>query len=597
MGVFLHGNLPDSAIRFHSQRRRRQTASSTMSDGRDFAPALMIETVLSRRGLLVGAALERVRRLKVESGERIDRIAAKLGLVSDAGLAAAYADMVGAPVLAAAEFPGEPVAADRLEPSFLRHGRIIPLAETAGSLTVAMADPLDDGTVRALEFALDKTVHRRVALPTDIEAAYDRLYGDPAVQAVVVPDHADRTDTDRDADLERLKDLASEAPVIRLVNALITRASEMRASDIHIEAADARLRVRYRIDGLLYDMEPPPLRLKSAIVSRIKIMARLNIAERRLPQDGRIRQVVRGKEIDIRVSVIPTIHGESVELRLLDRESLVLDLEHLGFDQELLPAWLDIIGRLDGIVLVSGPTSSGKTTTLYASLAVLNKSTQKIITVEEPVEYVIDGISQVQVNEDIGMTFATALRSFLRHNPNIMMIGEIRDHETARIAFQMALSGHLVLSTVHTNNAASAMTRLLDMQIEDYLLTSTVRGVLAQRLVRTLCPRCRVPYQPSAELRQRLAASRVRLSDDSVLYRSGGCAACNGIGYKGRTMILELLVMTDAMRSLVLRHAEAAELHAEAVRSGMRTMYAHGISKALAGITTTEEVLRVTQDT
>jgi general secretion pathway protein E len=556
-----------------------------------------IESVLAQRGLLTGPALERVRRLTAENGERLDRIASKLGLVSDPDLASAYAELLGSSVVSAAVFPDEPICTERLRPPFLRHARVIPISEDTVSVTVAMADPLDETAVRAVAFAVEKTVVRQVALPADIEVAYERLYGGGTGQHTVVVDLAERPDQDRDADLERLKDLASEAPVIRLVNALIVRAVEMRASDIHIESAESHLRIRYRIDGLLHDMEPPPLRLKSAIISRIKIMARLNIAERRLPQDGRIRQAVRGKEIDFRVSVIPTIHGESVVLRILDRGTLALDFDQIGFDRDRLETWLDLIRHTDGIVLVTGPTSSGKTTTLYTSLAVLNEGTQKILTVEDPVEYVIDGINQVQVVEQIGMTFAMALRSFLRHNPNIMMIGEIRDPETAQIAIQMSLSGHLVLSTVHTNNAASAMTRLLDMGIEDYLLTSTVRGVLAQRLVRTLCPHCREPFTPSAEYLGAAGLQHMRLQEGVTLYRAVGCAECDGLGFRGRTMILELLVVTDTIRALVLRHAEAGEILAEAIRGGMQTMAENGLRKALAGITTIEEVARVVRDT
>jgi general secretion pathway protein E len=554
-----------------------------------------IETILTRRNLLAGAALERVRRLEAESGERIDRIAAKLGLLSDTDLAAAYAELLGTPRLTAADLPAEPIAADRLGKTFLKTARVIPIAETDTHLTVAMADPLDDTAARVLAFALDKPIIRRIALPADIEAAFERLYGtDPQATPT---DLTATVDEDRDTDLERLKDLASEGPVIRLVNGLIIRAVEMRASDIHIEAADNRLRVRYRIDGMLHDQDPPPLRLRSAIVSRIKIMARLNIAERRLPQDGRIRLAVRGKEIDFRVSVIPAIHGESVVLRVLDRGAMALEFSSIGFDADRLDGWLGLIRRTDGIVLVSGPTSSGKTTTLYASLSALNEPTQKILTVEDPVEYVIEGISQVQVSEAIGLTFASALRSFLRHNPNIMMIGEIRDPETARIAIQMSLSGHLVLSTIHTNDAASAMTRLLDMGIEDYLLTSTIRGVLAQRLVRRLCVACREPFTPGPDDLARFAWPSLTLPTGAILHRAIGCPACNGIGYHGRTMILELLPVSDTIRTMVLRHAEAREILAEAVRAGMQTMTQNGIAKALAGITTVEEVARVIRDT
>jgi len=553
-----------------------------------------IEKVLSNRGLLSGTALERARRLEAESGERIDHIAAKLGLVSERDLAAAYAELIGSAVVAAADFPAEPVAPERIKRTFLKQARVIPLVESETALVVAMADPLDDVVVRALEFALGKEIHRRAGMPADIEAAYERLYSDGRSALDRISDAAgEREDDDRDTDLERLKDLASEAPVIRLVNALITRAVEMGASDIHLESGESRLRLRYRVDGVLREIEPPPARLKSAIVSRLKIMAKLNIAERRLAQDGRIRLAVRGKEIDFRVSTTPAIHGESVVLRILDRGSLALDFAELGFEDHLLRPFLDILDRPHGILLVTGPTGSGKTTTLYTALTTLNSPDRKILTIEDPIEYLLEGINQVQVRPQIGLTFASALRSFLRQDPDIMMVGEIRDLETAQIAVQAALTGHLVLSTVHTNDAASAMTRLLDMGIEDYLLTSTINGVLAQRLVRKLCPSCGQPYSPSLDLCGRLGLSDIAAA---TLCRPVGCKACSATGYAGRTMISELMPMTDGIRSLVLRHAEARELQAQAIAGGMQTMYAHGIKKALAGITTIEEVIRVTCD-
>ena len=555
-----------------------------------------IQSILATRGLLSDAALERVRRLEAESGERIDLIAAKLGLISDQDLAQAYASMVGSPLLTAADFPAVAVAPERLRAAFLKRARLIPISESENSVVVGMADPLDLASVRAVGFATGKSVVRRAAAPTDIDAAHDRLYGEGRSTIDAIYDAAgDGDDSGRESDLERLKDLASEAPVIRLVNTVITRAVEMVASDIHLESTEAGLRIRYRIDGMLREMEAPPARLRSAIISRVKIMAKLNIAERRLPQDGRIRMAVRGKEIDFRVSTTPAIHGESVVLRILDRGSLALDFAALGFDEDQLPAFLGSLMRPHGIVLVSGPTGSGKTTTLYAALTRLNSPDRKILTAENPVEYVLAGINQVQMNAEIGLTFANALQSFLRQDPDIMMIGEIRNLETAQIAVQAALTGHLVLSTVHTNDAGSAMARLLDMGIENYLLNSTVNAVLGQRLVRRLCVQCREPYEPAAELARSLDLA----GDDGppTLYRPIGCVACGGLGYSGRTMILELMVMNDAIRTLVLGRAEAREIQIEAIRSGMQTMYAHGMRKALAGITTIEEVFRVTRET
>jgi general secretion pathway protein E len=563
-----------------------------MPDGEWPIPSSKIARLFAERGLLSAAAMERARRLERESGERIDRIAAKLGLVSERDLAAAYAELVGAPLVAADEFPAQPVGGERIPCAFLKQARLIPLAEDEETLVVAMADPLDDDAARALEFALDKQVERRAAVPAEIEAAYDRLYGDgrPAIEQIY--DLAgERDDSDRDEDFARLKDLASEAPVIRLVNALVTRGVEMGASDIHLEPGESRLRLRYRIDGVLREIEPPPARLKSAIVSRIKIMAKLNIAERRLPQDGRIRLAVRGKEVDFRVSTTPAVHGESVVLRILDRGTLALDFTALGFADDLLPRFLDILSRPHGIVLVTGPTGSGKTTTLYTALTLLNRPQTKLLTVEDPVEYLLEGVNQVQVRPQIGLTFAHALRSFLRQDPDIIMVGEIRDFETAQIAIQAALTGHLVLSTVHTNDAPSAVTRLLDMGVENYLLTSTINAVLAQRLVRRLC-KCRAPYQPAAALAERLGLG----SAEVTLYRPVGCADCAGTGYRGRTMILELMALDETIHPLILRRADAREIRSEAVRGGMRTMFAHGIAKALAGVTTVDEVIRVTQE-
>jgi len=554
--------------------------------------AQAIGDILSSQGLLTGPALERAQRLEAESGERLDRIAAKLGLISDRDLARAYAGILGTPLVEPAEFPAAPVAPDRIGRAFVRRARVVPLAERDATLMVAMADPLDEAAARALEFAVGCPVQGRAALPADVDAAIERLYGDGRGSMARIAEAAgDRGGEDREEDLERLRDLASEAPVIRLVNALITHGVEIGASDIHLESADDRLRVRYRVDGVLRDGEPPPPRLRGAVISRLKIMAKLNVAERRLAQDGRIRLAVRGKEIDFRVSTIPAIHGECVVLRILDRGALRLDFTALGFDDDLLPPFLEQLSRPHGIVLVTGPTGSGKTTTLYTALTGLNRSDRKILTAEDPVEYMLDGVNQLQVKPEIGLTFATALRSFLRQDPDIMMIGEIRDLETAQIAVQAALTGHLVLSTVHTNDAASAITRLLDMGIEDYLLTSTINGILAQRLVRRLCPACRRPFGVPEPM-----AHRLGLRPGTTLYRAGGCGACNDSGFSGRTMILEFLVPSDAIRDLVLRHAPAREIAAEAMRGGMRTMHAHGLRKVQEGQTTLEEVVRVTQE-
>ena len=549
---------------------------------------------LGIEGLLPTSILPRVRRVQSESGGRLDLIAAKLGLISDADLAQLYAIQTGKPVLCLPDYLDGPVAADRLTPTYFRQNRALVIEENDASCVLAMADPLDDTVAAAVAFALDKPVGRRVGLPVDIEAAFQRFYSDALTYNA--PSSEDRLDEARDADLDRLRDLASEAPVIRLVNALIAEAVEQHASDIHLESTEAGLRVRFRIDGVLRDRDPPQPRLRAAIISRLKIMACLNIAERRLSQDGRIRQIVRGQEVDLRVSTTPAIHGESVVLRILDRSALALDFAAIGFDDALLASWREVTRRPHGVVLVTGPTGSGKTTTLYTTLRELNAAECKILTVEDPVEYVLAGVSQVQVKPQIGLTFAAALRSFLRQDPDIMMVGEIRDLETAQIALQAALTGHLVLSTVHTNDAASAVTRLIDMGVESYLLPPTLNGVLAQRLVRVLCPACKVSYDAPSSMLGTHLPEQLAGTPTVTLHRAVGCDACGGTGYRGRTMILELMVMTDRIRSLVLNRADARDIQDAAVAEGMQTMHAYGLRKALAGVTTLEEVARVIRD-
>jgi general secretion pathway protein E len=372
---------------------------------------------------------------------------------------------------------------------------------------------------------------------------------------------------------------------------------ENRASDIHIEPFERNLRVRYRIDGVLRDMQSPANNLRAAVISRVKLMANLNIAETRLPQDGRIRLVNRGKQIDLRISTVPTMHGESVVLRILDKGSVDLGFDALGFGDATLPRYLDILNRPHGIVLVTGPTGSGKTTSLYTSLLHLNNGEKKILSVEDPVEYQLDGVNQLQVKTQIGLTFASALRSFLRQDPDIIMIGEIRDVETAEIAVQAALTGHKVLSTVHTNDAASTITRLLDMGVEDFLLTSTINGITAQRLVRTVCEHCREPIEVLPEIVEQFSLERYTGGGPVSLYHGPGCEHCGGTGYRGRTSILEVLDMTDPIRRLVLRRSEAQEIKQAAIEQGMTTMHQDGLAKALSGITTLDEVLRVTHET
>ena len=562
--------------------------------------ASFVETLgnlLIARGKLSDAGLTRARRLHEETGERLDLILTKIGLVSERDLAEALSEGLGMPLISTRDFPDAPVCPGQISINFLKSHRVVPLAETPEGVALAMADPLDDYAKEAVALSVGQSVLPRIALPADIDAAVERLYSDSGSALDGILDgHGDASEEDRLQDIERLKDSASEAPVIRLVNHLISKAVEARASDIHIEPFEGRLRVRYRIDGVLQEQESPPNALRQAVVSRIKIMARLNIAETRLPQDGRIKTAIRGREIDFRVSTVPTMHGETVVLRVLDRDAVALDLAGLGLSDEALRSYLTILEQPHGIVLVTGPTGSGKTTTLYASLVRLNDGRRKMLTVEDPIEYQLDGINQVQVQPQIGLTFAHALRSFLRQDPDIMMIGEIRDLETAEIAVQAALTGHLVLSTVHTNDAAGTVSRLLDMGVEDFLLASTLNGVTAQRLVRRLCPHCREAYTALPEVVEQLDLRRFGNGEAPMLHRARGCEQCNGSGFFGRTAIQETLIMSDEIRRQVLKHADALDIQREAVAGGMRSMYQDGLRKAVEGVTSLEEVMRVTRE-
>jgi general secretion pathway protein E len=549
----------------------------------------LAELVLER-GLIAAETLSRARTVQAETGERLDAVLTRLGLVSEAALAQAISKATGYKLATAEDFPAEAIKLDTLSPRFLRDVKAVPLRASEHDVEVAFVDPLDPYAPGALAFALDRNVRARVARASDLEAALDRLYGAPD------QGQSETADTEADeADLERLKDLASDAPIVRAVNNLITRAAEARASDIHIEPTEDALQIRFRIDGILREQEPLPVQLKSAFISRIKVMSGLNIAERRLPQDGRLRLAVRGQEIDFRVATSPTIHGETVVLRILDRSNLALEFETLGFDEELLARYKRVLYQPHGILLVTGPTGSGKTTTLYASLNELNAPERKILTIEDPIEYRMPGINQTQVKPQIGLNFAAALRSFLRQDPDVMMVGEIRDLETAQVAIQSALTGHMILSTLHTNSAASSVTRLLDMGVEPFLITSTLNAVMAQRLVRRLCPHCGTPHPASPATLEALGLSHEE-GAAITFYSAQGCDACGHSGFRGRIAVFELLEMNDEIARLVLARAEAREIQRAALEAGMRTMLADGVAKARRGLTTLDEVLRVTRE-
>ncbi len=514
---------------------------------------------------LADADLQRARRVQDGTGENLDSLLVKLGLVSERDLAEALSAQLNLPLVQPADYPDTPVTNGGVPARFLKESRAIPLFEDEQGLTVAMANPTDDYVLAALRLATGKDILPRVAIPSEWEVAFERLYGSGRSAMGQIVDSIGLADNLTDEEqIQHLKELASEAPVIRLVNLMTARAVESRASDIHIEPFENRLKIRYRVDGVLREVESPPSRLSAAVISRIKIMAKLNIAERRLPQDGRIQLRAQGKEIDLRVSTVPTLYGESVVMRILDKASVVLDFAKLGFSSRTLKRFLGVLHQPHGIILVTGPTGSGKTTTLYTALQTINTPERKILTVEDPVEYQLEGVNQIQVKAQINLTFANALRAIVRQDPDVIMIGEMRDVETAGIAVQSALTGHLVLSTLHTNDAAGSITRLLDMGVDDYLLTSTINGILAQRLVRLLCTQCREPYPALPELADELRLHRFTDARDITLYKPVGCEQCGGTGYRGRAAIMEFLMMSDPLRRMVLKHADAGELQAEA---------------------------------
>jgi general secretion pathway protein E len=548
----------------------------------------LLASLLLRQGQCDTQTIERGRRVAAESGQRLDKVLIQLGLVTERGLAEAYSTLLGVPLTSPGRYPEAALFPERLNPRFLRTARACPLAVEENVLVLAVADALDGFTPAAVAAATGLPVRLEIAVPIELEAAFGRLYpeGDAAEAG------AGDSGAALEEDAERLKDLASEAPVIRLVNQIIGRAVETHASDIHVEPFEDRLRVRYRYDGVLHEADSPAARLAPAIISRIKIMAKLDIAERRLPQDGRIKLAVRGTEIDFRVSTIPSLYGEKVVLRVLDRSSVVFDYIKLGLPPHVVESWTRALDLPNGILLVTGPTGSGKTTTLYTGLTAINAVSRNIVTVEDPIEYQLNGINQIQTKPQIGLTFAALLRSILRQDPDVIMVGEIRDLETAQIAVQAALTGHLVLSTLHTNSAAATITRLRDMGLEDYLVTAVLRGVLAQRLVRRLCDACKREAEAPPELVRRFDLDRRAGGAPVRLWHPVGCAQCRSTGYKGRQAIAEFLLPDAAIEHLIFSKADQGEIERAAVSAGMITMFQAGLDAALAGSTTIEEVVR-----
>jgi general secretion pathway protein E len=540
--------------------------------------------ILIERGLLTPEDLERALGIQRErSGEKIGRILIDLGFLAQRDLLLALSEQLG---LSVASLDGPPAVTpetERLSSRFLRQARALPLAVDGTTLRLAMADPLDFETLSAVRLVTGLTVQPELATEAEILDAIERYYGEEEKEIASTGLDGEESA----ADLEQLRDMASEAPVIRLVNAMIATAVEKRASDIHIEPFEKEFRIRYRIDGVLHEQEPPPRELKAAIISRLKLMARLNIAERRLPQDGRIKVKALGREVDLRVSTLPTLYGESVVMRLLDRSaSDFYDLHNLGFDPLMLERMEHFTSLPHGIFLVTGPTGSGKSTTLYSALKLINQPDKKIITIEDPVEYQMDGINQIHVNPQIGLTFAAGLRHIVRQDPDVIMVGEIRDRETADVAIRAALTGHFVYSTLHTNDAPSAITRLTDMGVENYLISSSVVAVLAQRLVRVICHECKVD-----------AGERMTPMGEMVpSFRGAGCDRCFGTGYKGRVGIFEMMELNEDIRKLIMANADAGQLTVAARKHGMRSLREDGWLKVATGVTTADEVIRVTQE-
>ncbi len=561
-----------------------------------FSQAFMAE--LLNQGHLEHSACERALLAQSQTGQRIDTILTELGLISEPILLEALGKCCQLEIVGADRFPSQPVLEDILSVEFLRRSLIIPLADSPTGLIVACADPFNTDILTAIAYFVGKPVTSTLATARTIEAAFGRIYGN---DEPIPADTINRVLTDsfvNEDDVQRLRDIASEAPIVRFVSRVISSAVAQRASDIHIEPMVDCVRVRFRVDGLMAEVERLPPGMQSGIASRIKIMAKLNIAERRLPQDGRIKVVVGGREIDLRVSTTSVLHGESIVLRILDQDQVELSFDALGFDQHTTAAIMGLLRAPHGIILVTGPTGSGKTTTLYSALKVLNSIERKVFTVEDPIEYQLSGVNQMQIKPSIGLDFVHCLRSILRQDPDVIMVGEMRDVETARIGIQASLTGHLVLSTLHTNSAAASIIRLLDMGLEDYLLASTVSGVLAQRLVRKLCVSCSVADRLSGAeqdyLLQHVAVTHQHTQTENVR-TAIGCAACNYTGFRGRTSIAELLLIDDAVRLRIKHGSTDRDVMASNRGVGMETLYQNGLRKVLSGETTVEELHRVTQ--
>ena len=559
--------------------------------------------LLVREKLISLQQLKQAQTDQAKSGRNLSYTLAKLGYISDGEITDFLSAQYRLPAVNLEEYDIEEDVIKLVAKDVCEKHRVMPVSRSGSTLIVAMADPTNLHAIDDIKFLTGYNVEPVVASETAVHAAIERYYAaGPSYEEVMADfdlgdDDIDFSSEEEDINAVELEKASEDAPVVRLVNVILLNAIRKGASDIHIEPYERRMRVRYRIDGVLQEEMTPPLKLKNALSSRLKIMSQLDIAERRLPQDGRIKlRMGKNREMDFRVSILPTLWGEKIVLRLLDKGNLQLDMTKLGFDAQPLKDFSWAINQPWGMVLVTGPTGSGKTTTLYSALSDLNQPDTNISTAEDPVEYNLHGINQVQMHDEIGLNFAMALRAFLRQDPDVVMVGEIRDFETAEIAVKAALTGHLVLSTLHTNDAPATISRLLNMGVEPFLITASVNLVLAQRLARKICADCKkeLPIEPQALLDLGFTDAQVEQARQNKLYVGGGCQTCNGSGYKGRVALYEVMRFGDQLKEMVLQGASSAELKAAAIRGGMSSLRMSGIVKILAGVTTAEEILRVT---
>ena len=561
----------------------------------------LLGEILKERGLLNDKQLEEALEKQKEDGQLLGQVLINSGFAKEEDILKSLGEQTSMPSVNLNELEINRDVIDRVSASIARIYKIMPISWEDNTLTVAMADPMNVYTLDDLRFMLGCEMKGAVSTEEAVNKAIERYYGaemesmgDLLEQIGQEGAITEIEEGEGETDVQQLQQLAEQAPVVKLLNLVLMEAIKNRASDIHFEPFEDQFKIRYRVDGALYEMVPPPKHLSLALTSRIKVMSNLDIAERRLPQDGRIQLDMGGREVDLRISTLPTVFGESVVMRVLDRSVVMLALDQVGMSPDDLGRFEQLIRKPNGIILATGPTGCGKTTTLYSALKILNSPDVKIITTEDPVEYNIPGIMQVQIKESIDLTFAKCLRHILRQDPDIILVGEIRDLETAEIAIQSSLTGHLVLSTLHTNDAPSTISRLIDMNIEPFLITSTLEAVLAQRLVRTICQNCKEPYQPDETQLNEIGLS-VEEAADKTFYRGRGCDLCDKRGYKGRTGIFELLIMNEDIRVLIIEKAPAKDIREKAGEHGMRMMREDGVEKIYQGITTIEEVVKATQ--